>query len=117
RKIVKKDLCVQEIIFDKAVELEKVMLETKETSNCLFELSISYSRLGDICVNRKEMGYVQKAQDMYEKSLDIFKKLKDIESHSDRFRNLSIGYLKVGDICVKQGGEEALKKAREMYER
>lgn len=117
RKIVKKDLCVQEIIFDKAVELEKVMLETKETSNCLFELSISYSRLGDICVNRKEMGYVQKAQDMYEKSLDIFKKLKDIESHSDRFRNLSIGYLKVGDICVKQGGEEALKKAQEMYER
>ncbi len=80
---------------------EKLAEASPDFSRAQRNLSISYEKLGDVCVTQ---GDLPGAKDYYQKALEISQKLAEASPDSaEAQRDLSVSYEKLGNVCMKQG--------------
>ena len=81
-------------------ELERLASSDPENAAAQRDLSVSYSKLGDVCVAQ---GDLAGAKGYFEQSRDIRVGLAADPENAAAQRDLSVSYSKLGSVCVAQG--------------
>ena len=99
--------------YETALRIKTVAEKLGQTGqdNGLWELSVAYERLGDICFDWEE---ISDAADWYEKALETRETIAEEKNTFESWSDLGYSYSRMGDICRAEG---RFDEALEWYEK